>query len=334
MIPLSDVNWGPINATEADDKFSSKWIEPPEIKNCLDHSRWIVTGEKGSGKSAIQRAMREVHSSEYYVTPLVNFDKVHFGVLHKNLIEFSKTTSLDAGITLSSYWQYSIVVELIKACAEKDPSLYGGLLSENPIRRHHDMSLPNRFLCLLQEMWNKIDDFTSFRESNPAQAKANILYSAELDANILHSLSEFPLGTAYENIRDSFFKKILENRHRATLILDGFDTLITNDIQAPSIHLIFSSLVDAILSLRTNGNVPPFMGIKALIPHDRFMNIGLRDRDKIDTLRMAIRWNVESLKAFVEKRIILTPRIRQGSFQSLWTQIMPESVPNRVHAVE
>ncbi len=266
MIPLSDVNWGPINSTEADDKFSSKWIEPPEIKNCLDHSRWIVTGEKGSGKSAIQRAMREVHSSEYYSTPLVNFDRIHFGALHKNLIELSKTTSLDAGITLSNYWQYSIVVELIKACAAKDPSLYGDLLIEDSMRCHHDMSLPKRFLFLVQEMWNKIDDFTSRRKFSPDHDKPNILFSAELDADILHSLGEFPLGMGYEKIRDRFFQKITQNRHCATLILDGFDTLITNGIQASSIHLIFSSLVDAILSLKTNGDVPPFMGIKGPNP--------------------------------------------------------------------
>ena len=94
MIPLSDVTWGPINATERDAHFSDKWIEPTEIRNCLDHDCWIVTGEKGSGKSAIQRAMREIHSGDYYVTPLVDFDRVTFGVLYENLIHLSNTTQL------------------------------------------------------------------------------------------------------------------------------------------------------------------------------------------------------------------------------------------------
>lgn len=336
MIPLSNVNWGPIDATVADDKFSAKWIEPPQIRSCLDHNRWIVTGEKGSGKSAIERAMREVHSSEYYVTPLVNFDKVNFELLYKNLTDISRTTSLDAGIALSKYWQYSMVVELIKACVGKDPSLYSDLLDGDPVKHHHHMSLSERFMSLLQEAWNKLDDFTSSPKTDPRKSRANILSSGGVDADFLHSLGEFPLGKSYEQIRDDFFQRIERNRHRATLILDGFDTLMENivgDKQAPSIHLVFSSLVDAIMSLRTNGKVPSFIGIKALIPHDRFMNIKLRDLDKVDAMRMSIRWNPETLKIFVEKRILLTPGIRQGQFPALWTQIMPEFVFNRTHAI-
>jgi hypothetical protein len=302
MIPLSEVKWGPIDATVRDADFSSKWIEPAEIRSCLDRGCWIVTGEKGSGKSAIQRAIREIYSSDYYITPLVDFDKVTFGALYKNLVQLSQTTKLSASVTLSNYWQYSIVIELIRACATKNSHLYGDILSQEPACRHHSMTLNERLLSLVEEAWNSVAEFTA--PGNQTPTKANLLASGGLDSNLLHNLSIFPLGQDYEQARGEFFRRIAANGHRVTLILDGFDTLISSDIESSSVHLIFSCLVDAILSLSNDRDLPDGIGIKALIPHDRFMSLQLRDADKVDALHSAIRWNKENLKAFVEKRIL------------------------------
>jgi len=334
MIPLSDVTWGPINATERDAHFSDKWIEPTEIRNCLDHDCWIVTGEKGSGKSAIQRAMREIHSGDYYVTPLVDFDRVTFGVLYENLIHLSNTTQLSTSVTLSNYWQYSIVIELLRACVVKDPNTYGDLLTHVPAARHEGITLNNRLIRLVEEAWNRIDDFTDRQRRTPNLAQANVLASGGLSSDLLHDLSIFPLGPEYEKVKREFFRRVECNRHRVVLILDGFDTLITHDVKPSSIRLIFSSLVDAILSLRKTEDLPSNLGIKALIPHDRYMNIALRDSDKVGAMHTAIRWNIETLKSFVEKRIAVTAKLKAGSFQTLWRQVFPETVTNSLHKIE
>jgi hypothetical protein len=334
MIPLSDVAWGPVNATERDTKFQDKWIEPAEVRNCLEHDCWIVTGEKGSGKSAIQRAMREIHRDEYYATPLVDFDKVTFGLLYENLQNLSRTTQLDSSVTLSNYWQYSIVIELIRACVKKDPALYGDLLQEGRASRHGDMPLNKRLMYLFEESWNLVDDFTAARRSETSVTQANMVASGGLSSDLLHNLSTFPLGPEYEKVKREFFGRVERNQHRVTLILDGFDTLITQDTKASSIHVIFSSLVDAILSLRKNEHLSSFIGIKALIPHDRFINLSLRDSDKVGAMHTAIRWNHETLKEFVEKRIAITPKIRSGNFPSLWRQVFPETVPNAFYKLE
>jgi hypothetical protein len=38
--------------------------------------------------------MREVYVDDYYVAPLVDFDKVTFGLLYENLLTLSNTTKL------------------------------------------------------------------------------------------------------------------------------------------------------------------------------------------------------------------------------------------------
>ena len=334
MIALSEVSWGPINATQNDAHFTEKWIEPKEIQNCLEHDCWIVTGEKGSGKSAIQRAIREVHADNYYVTPLVDFDKVTFGLLYENLLKLSETTQLDKGVTLSNYWQYCIVIELLRACVKKAPNTYGDLLRRLPAGRRDDIPLNMRLMRLAEEAWNLVDTFTSRQRESPHSTKANMVASGGLSSDLLHDLSIFPLGPEYEEVKRDFFQRVEHNKHRVVLILDGFDTLITQDAKPSSIHLIFASLVDAILTLRASEDLPGHVGIKALIPHDRYMNISLRDADKAGPMHTAIRWNIETLKEFVAKRIALTAKLKPGPFQTLWRQVFPESITNSHYKVE
>ena len=333
MIPLSSVSWGPINATENDAQFPDKWIEPVEVRNCLEHDCWIVTGEKGSGKSAIQRAMREIHAADYYVTPLVDFDKVTFGALYQNLVDLSTTTQLSSSVTLSNYWQYSIVLELLKACAKKDRS-YAELLPRITDAKHDEIPLNARLLRLIEEAWNRIDEFTRGENAHSAGRAANVLASGGLSSRLLHDLSEFPLGSEYQEMKRRFFRRIDERKHRATLILDGFDTLITHDAKPASIQLMFASLVDAILNIRKDPDLPRFLGIKALIPHDRYINLSLRDADKVGVMHTAIRWNIDSLKEFVRKRIEITARAKPGPFQVLWRQVFPESIVNPFYRLE
>ena len=321
MIPLSDVTWGPINATENDKLFSDKWIEPDDIKHCLDYDCWIVTGEKGSGKRAIQRAMREIYGDEYFVAPLVDFDKITFRVLYENLVQLSNTTQLSKTTTLSNYWQYCIIVELIRACVKQTPDLYGDLLDDSPITRQGDIHISHRLMRLLEEAWNKIDDFTASRSIKKGRVKkANMLASGGLSADLLHDLSTFPLGDDYENVKSDFFRRMQLNKHRVVLILDGFDTLITQGTRPSSIQLIFESLVDAILTIRSDENLPEMFNIKAFVPHDRYLNMSLRDSDKVGAMLTAIVWNKDSLKEFVRKRIETTTKLKSANFQNLWRQ--------------
>ena len=60
LIPVSKIEWGPDDAIARDQNFAKKWIEPNDIELCLNESYWLVSGEKGSGKTAICRALTEI----------------------------------------------------------------------------------------------------------------------------------------------------------------------------------------------------------------------------------------------------------------------------------
>jgi hypothetical protein len=336
MIPLSKVTWGPIDAL-ADKHFSDKWIEPDDIKKCLAPNRWIISGEKGSGKSAIRRAIIDLHRDNYFVAVVVDFDKINFRPLYENLVKLAQTTSLSKMAMLSHAWQYSIVVELAKGCAEKDRRFLAKIKKSIPEARLAP-KLHGRLLALLEEAWNKVDEFTGFSPSDSKKrkpAKANLLGTAGLTAVLLGELSNFPLDSKYDSLKGELFNLIRERAENVVLVLDGFDQLHHDtDVSREAIKLIFASLVDAILQFQTDLNMPETLAIKALIPHDRYIELELRDSDKIDALHWPIRWTRSSLKEFVRKRIENSTSIQASNFSSLWQQVFPEHVYNTRYKLE
>lgn len=337
MVPLSSVAWGPTDALTRDNHFSEKWVEPDEIKMCLRSETWLISGEKGAGKSAIRRALVEIYGNQYFVAPIVDFDDISFRVLHEHLVELASTTKLSKTATLSHYWQYAMIVELIAATARKDPTHYADLLGKIPSDRV-DIPLNERLMKLLEEAWNKIDEFTGARAQKPkktTRAKANLVASSGLTAKFLQGLSKFPLGPEFDELKEAFFRRIEERHDRVVLILDGFDRLKTDGSRSDATQLIFASLVDAVHVIHTDAHLPPTLEIKAFIPHDRYLSLPLRDSDKIDTMHVAIRWTRETLQAFLKRRLDLTPKLQPGAnFHSAWSQVMPEHITNATYRLE
>lgn len=334
MIPLSNVNWGPSDALVNDKQFHKKWIEPPSIKTCLLKNMWLISGEKGSGKSAIRRALSEIYGDRFLVAPVVDFDNITFKALYENLVELASATKLSKTATLSHYWQYALIVELIIACAKAKPSVYGEFLDGLPASRT-EIPLSERLLKLLEDAWNKIDVFTEQKrpgkkriKTPPRSPPANLIASYSLTAKLLADLSHFPLGTDFTDLRHRFFSKMEDERDNVVLILDGFDRLRNDGAQADAVRLIFDSLVNAIQSIYTYQDLPSGLEMKAFIPHDRYLSLSLRDSDKVDTMHVAIRWNSLALQRFLKKRLELTPKLSSGPFLLLWRQVIPEKVFN------
>jgi hypothetical protein len=339
MIPLSYVKWGPTDALARDSQFSDKWTEPEDIKICLAGDKWLISGEKGSGKSAIRRALTEIYGARYLAAPVVDFNDITFKVLYEHLVALASTTKLSKTATLSHFWQYALIIELIVAAADKAPDRYVDLLAAIPTARAA-VPLNERLVRLLEEAWNKIDDFTGMKarkKPNPKARRANLVASSGLTAKLLDQLSKFPLGHEHSELKLKFFNRIESNGDRLVLVLDGFDRLKNDGANSSATKLIFASLVDAVQTLRSDRNLPGSLELKVFIPHDRYLALPLRDSDKVDTMHAAIRWTRPSLKEFLKRRLDLTPKLAQvsaGNFNALWRQVIPEQITNNHYRIE
>jgi hypothetical protein len=139
--------------------------------------------------------------------------------------------------------------------------------------------------------------------------------------NFLKLVEEFNKYTQSQNIR-------------ILVILDGFDTLCIDAQQREHIHLVFSALAEAVHDLYRDqrfqkGNLV----IKALIPHDRFISMQLRDMDKIREVHLPIRWDHNLLRQFVTRRL----NVSLGNtlpFEKSWQEVVPEKIENSHYKID
>lgn len=326
MIYLSDVEWGPIDADRRDPRFVDKWIEPANIKNLLDEAIWLITGEKGSGKTAICRAIKEKHAADLFSISEVNFDKVGFSAIYSNLVELVRTTNVSKLATLSNFWQFAIVSQLIIDCAKKDYVLFGDLAGQAK-EKTAAAAMPERILALLENCWNYIDRITGkTTRKKVSKSQANLVASKGLSAQALTALMAYPLDGDYIKTKREFFRRISSRNLRVVLLLDGFDLLRNDDIPRDGVRLIFESLIEAVREINTDAELPEQLGIKALVPHDRYLSLTLGDSDKVSAFHLPIRWGHQPLKLFLEKRMALCPSLHSSKFNVLWREVIPERV--------
>lgn len=351
MVALSKIEWGPDDALTRDKAFSKKWVEPPEISVCLDDSNWIVSGEKGSGKSAIRRALTDIYSSNYDIVSVVNFDGMAFQAIYNNIISISKTLQADRTAVMSQYWQFALVIEIAEECAKKFPHDYadvivsarnldntkeGGFDNNKDDNPNDTKAVSRRLSRHIEKMWSLIDTFTGAhipQMQSRGTRSVGLLETRGLTSDELHDFTSYPVTGKFIALKELLFERIDKNKHKLMLVMDGLDQLDTRDIDANSLRLIFSSLVNAALSIRKDALLPSSLFMKMIIPHDQYVCINLRDVDKVDSMHASIIWNKPSLAEFVTRRIGVSTASQNITFNNAWRLIMPDSVINKFHGV-
>lgn len=343
MIPLSDVDWTPIDADEADNEFLEKWFESGDIKMCLRDNIWIVSGEKGSGKSAMKRALVEKYGKEYSTIHCIEFDSLAFRPIYNNIVKIARDTELSRTTLLSNIWRYCLIFEIGRNLSEKFPSLYERIFREFPQRLPEDATINAGLLSLTASLWNMIDDFTDpDAASSKTKRRPNLLSSGGLTAELIEKMKNFPTDDFFENIKNRLYGIMDEHGHRVMLMLDGFDILRTESAKdreseidsQDSIQLIFATLVTSVQTLRMDRGRSSGLCVKAFIPHDRFVNLELRDSDKMSAYHAPIKWTPRTLRDFVHKRVRATSDLTGAHFENVWHEIMPPKVHNTQYEVD
>jgi len=336
MIPLSDVNFGPTDAAVRDEDFLNKFIEPPQIHFLFSEKYWIITGEKGAGKTAIRQAIKQKHFSEYSVIVDLDFDRMDFSALFQNLNQLSQVTNLQRLHLMTDYWQYALLVQVMRSYFEKhtntiniDLSIVAdylkkkGLIKAGPLRT---------ILNVIAECWSYIEKYTSPNNDN----RALPFLPSDLSPEVVDTVSKYPMfDPNFMHIRKKFGKVLASTGQKILIILDGFDRFENKADRSSDINVIFESLVEAVYSLSVDDNTNSTIKIKALVPHDRYLSVFLRDTDKFDAVQKSIRWNLPNLEQFISQRIRLHPKLSQiEDFHHLWREIMPTKISNPVYNLE
>jgi hypothetical protein len=324
---LSEIDFGPEDAAMDDDpEFLRKFIDPDEIQSLLSDKYWIISGEKGSGKTALRRAY-SVPGTQYH-NKFSSFIQITYDDLElksfKPLLEQLGDRSKVAKLTLlANCWEYIILNEVIEAARAQGFSFSDASPIDQEITAfragihgpnlNKKQGLSETIGSILERMFELL--VLKEEAAEPAVSIRTFPAKEPEFAAMIEKLSQF----------------LQTSDKRILVLLDGFDHLIADYKERRHVQRVFEGLVTAVYSLALRKQLQGRFFIKALIPYDRFVSLNLRDMDKIQSLHRGIRWDRKLLKKFIERRLqIQLPdkQTRNQNFDQIWNSLLPDRVLN------
>ncbi len=339
---FEQINWGSVDAEqEPEVEFNASFIEPPSLPLLLGDDYWIITGEKGSGKTALRRKLEQdikQRRPDGRSFASINFKTGDFETFEQTLASLASHTEIPALRLLGNYWEYLIVVESIRYYYLRD-----SVFAES-IDRHAD-DLMRRFLglpandeaqqstvigrymrMLMERAWTIFEDNDDRRYSGAADEGQK----CDQKTKVLLFPSK---SKTYLTARNVFSDYLKDNDFKLVIALDGFDRFYPEDCQPIHIQSIFYSLLECLREISLLNDFRSRLIVKAFIPHDRCVKLRIRDVDKIRAMQMRIRWDPDSLRYLIGKRINLSLKTT-WDFDHAWKSIVPSMVKNRRYEIE
>ncbi len=343
MAYLSDINWRPVDASIEDKDFLKKFIQTSGNSMLFKYEIPIISGEKGSGKTAICKYITNSASNDYDSVSKISFNDLEFGLIVENLSIISDISQISAMTIMSNYWQYVILMTVMQDYFEKNK--INLTLSETRIveylRKENflDEGVLTTFMRLVKNTYNFLDSVTDPKA--PISPIPSL--SQDVDEKVIDKIQKFPvMAKDFSSVVDDFFKVLSNKQHNCFIYLDEFDKLRVHDGLNPnSLALIFEGLVDAVYQLHTSNHIGTRVSIKAMIPHDKWVRMNLRDMDKIRAMHKSIRWNYKDFEDLINQRILISDFYKKDnedkrnypSFNHVWTSFFPSPIKNEKYSI-
>lgn len=335
MTLIAEIEWGPIDAAVPDEHFREKFIQTPLIAPAISSRYPIVSGTKGSGKTAIQKWLIGDGGGAYLHKKVISFNDIQFGVVARNLAQLTSVSDIATLTIIDHYWQYVIVVEAMKTWAtNKDYKLVGvdGTKVFAYLRNHGliEMSAMEMLTTLVTRAWNYVEKLTK-----PGNGVHYPTLPSNLTTQVIKELTSSPtFDPQFLSAKKAFFTTLESSGEKALVIFDEFDDIIAKGGKArEQLQIIFDGLVQAGYHLVTDKAFISNVFLKVLVPHDRFVALQLRDLDKVRDFHWPIRWTPETIQEFLVVRARLHPSTRGKTFRTIWNELLPTKIKNEVYGV-
>jgi hypothetical protein len=311
----------------ADPKFKQHFIEVQDLKSILDDDSDIVFGLKGSGKSALCRALNELKSDEFLVSKIINLDNLSFTQIHTALVNLKSTTHKELTRLSSHTWRNVLLLYSLEAYASILPNDHPFNVKTIELIQTNRYSNPksnSRILSFIQNLIKRISDLGFETKEDSPIGLTHSQYE-ELDKKFDSQLLD--LFEEFKRITEGVDKKIL-------ICLDGFDSII--DHSEESRKAIFSGLEDAIYKNAKDSSISKSFAYKAFLPRE--LTDGVRnshfDSDKFIFNRHYLGWSSDEFKQLLVKRLKPYSKTKTENFDVIWDEHMPKKIKNSVHIIE
>lgn len=324
MTRRSQRNLGAMEA-QKDDNFQNHFIEVHNLEKIVDDDSDIVYGLKGSGKTALCRAITELNKDKFLATRFINLDSISFSQINAALEQLNKTTSKEIIKLSSKTWHNVLLIYGIETYADLlDDNSHLKKRIENFItkKKYYNTKSNNRLIIFISNLLNKIREVGLDDDDSPLGLTVNQI--EEIDKTFDDEL---------HYILEECNKLLQLEEKKIILCLDGFDSIIDHTVE--SRRAIFSGLVDAVYKCSKDPVINKNFCFKAFLPReltDSVRNIHF-DADKHIFNTHYLNWTNTEFKELICKRLARYSK-RSRNFKDIWSEHMPEKVVNTVHNIE
>jgi len=316
---------GAIDA-QKDDNFEDHFIEVQSLEKIIDNDSDIIYGLKGSGKTALCRALTEINSGKYYSTMIIDLDNISFSQIHAALEKFKITTNKEIVKLASNTWRNVLLLYGLESISEQEhssllASKVNSLMSRG---RYENPKTNNRLIAFIQNLLIKIKRI-GLAEPDESPLGLTMKQIEEIEKSYDDEL--FDLLKESNEIVSKTNKKVL-------ICLDGFDSIL--DHTSESRNAIFSGLVDAIYKFSKDKFISENFCFKAFLPvelTDEVRNAHF-DADKFIFNTHYLNWSTSEFEKLVLKRMMRFSRSKSTNFKDVWNEFLPEKITNPVHLVD
>ena len=318
---------GPLDAAD-DGDLQQHFISPDELDAILTPQCHVIYGGKGIGKTALRRALTELHRADFFTAGTVDLNKLNFQRVYQELEKLEHATGEDTVALARATWRNVIAMYFLELAAQEGApddfvTNVEKLLSDEYFSARN---APTRILNQVERFFERLG--TIALEDEPASAPRSITET------IRSTVADYPRGEEFRRTLLRACAIVAESGKKAVICVDGFDSVV--DHLPESRKAIFAGLIDSVYQFANDAEMSRALCVKAFLPKEltheaRAINW---DADKFLYNTRYLYWDEESLKEFIQKRLTPHLRSKKGDFDGVWQEFMPKEVRNLVHGID
>ncbi len=318
-------------SAEHDRRFAEHFVATLEFNGLANDDCVIVFGAKGSGKTALMRALQEFYADRFATVHGVRLDDLKFGPLFAQLKKLDSASNHGVVSIARSMWRNVIAIYALEAI------LATNLLDQKKRTQTKKYLQSGGYLGTgatqklsshLERVWKLIDRWSRDTESQGEHT---------LDAFTpkQHAIiTAFPSDNQLSSLLVDSMKIVKSANTPILLCIDGLDSIIEHSIE--SRNIIFAGLIDAAYKCVSDPLLSGWLNLKILLPKELAHGARrhLRDLDKAEQFIRNIHWGKADLAEFLRRRLDDHVKIKGRPFEEVWKEYFPEKVRNESHGFE
>lgn len=316
----------------SDDHFRDHFVNSTEARAHLTSDFRITFGTKGSGKTALRRALTDIHANRYAATYVIDLDDLEFGQIYGQVQNLRGTSGTSEAQLATTLWRNVIATYCIesalqvkeisedthrKICSFLDGKGYERTLSAHFRILHHADII-----------------FRAVAELGNATSTSAAALSG-LTPRQLSTLIRFPTFAELPHLIKDVSAEISGTVGKKICIcIDGLDSIVEQTHERRT--YLFAGLVNAAYKLYVDTDLAQGFAIKLFLPEE-FANEARRiiwDQDKIHRFSQLLHWTPKEFKTFIYKRLLPHSKSKSPDFLNVWHEHFPDKIRNEQHRTD